>query len=139
MPVVTRELRFETAAEMDIVDVTPELAALVAECGLVSGTATVFCPGATGALTTVEHEPGLVADLREYFERTIPSGRSYEHNRRWGDGNGHSHVRATLLGPSLVVPFVDGRLTLGTWQQVIFVDFDVPARSRRLVVQLIGE
>jgi secondary thiamine-phosphate synthase enzyme len=123
---------------MHVSDITGPLRAALAETGLTDGTATLFVAGATGALTTVEYEPGLVTDLEDFFEAILPKDREYRHNLRWGDGNGHSHMRATLLGPSLVVPFVDRELTLGTWQQVIFVDFDVPARQRSLVVQFQG-
>jgi secondary thiamine-phosphate synthase enzyme len=106
---------------------------------LTSGTATVFCPSATSALTTIEYEGGALSDLRRLFDEIIPSNREYAHNERWHDGNGHSHVRAALLGPSLTIPFVDGQLTLGTWQQVIYVDFDNRPRQRKLVLQLMGE
>jgi len=123
---------------MHVADITDPLRAALAETGLTDGTATLFVPGATGALTTVEYEPGLVTDLEDFFEAILPKDHEYRHNLRWGDGNGHSHMRATLLGPSLVVPFVDRELTLGTWQQVIFVDFDVPARQRSLVAQFQG-
>jgi secondary thiamine-phosphate synthase enzyme len=100
---------------------------------------TAFVPGATGGLTTVEYEPGLLEDLQALWERLAPHGEVYNHDRAWGDGNGHSHLRASLLKPDLSVPFVDGAFTLGTWQQVIFVDFDVRARQRELVLQFMGE
>lgn len=139
MAVVTGEIRLQSGPEMQIHEITRQVQGCVADSGLAAGTATIFIPGATGALTTVEYEPGLVSDLHELFERIIPKDKVYQHNERWHDGNGHSHVRASLLGPSLVVPFSGGELILGTWQQIIFVDFDVPARSRRLVVQVMGE
>ena len=120
-------------------DVTGDVAEAVRNSGLNDGIVTVFVRGSTGAVSTVEYEPGLVVDLRDYFDRAIPPDIPYQHDRRWHDGNGHSHVRATLMGPSLTVPFVDGRLTLGTWQQIIFVDFDVRSRSRTLIVQVMGE
>lgn len=100
---------------------------------------TIFCPSSTSALTTIEFEGGALSDLRRLFDEIVPSNREYTHNERWHDGNGHSHVRAALLGPSLTVPFVDGQLTLGTWQQIIYLDFDNRPRQRKLVVQLIGE
>ena len=106
---------------------------------LSSGTLTVFCPSSTSGLTTVEYEPGAVADLKRMFEELVPSGREYAHNAAWDDGNGHSHMRASLLGPSLTVPFVEKKLTLGTWQQIVYVDFDIRPRQRELVVQIIGE
>jgi len=104
-----------------------------------SGTVTVFVPGSTAGVTTIEYESGLVADLKDLWERIVPRDIHYDHDRRWGDGNGHSHVRAAILGPSLVVPFADGRLTLGTWQQIIFLDFDNRPRSRQAVLQIMGE
>jgi len=139
MPVKTGSLTLSTRGEADVHDITDELARLVAESGLTSGTLTVFCPSSTSGVTTIEYEPGAVADLRRLFDEIVPPGRAYEHESAWHDGNGHSHVRAALLGPSLTVPFVAGRLTLGTWQQVIYVDFDVRARRRELVVQMVGE
>ena len=100
---------------------------------------TVFCPSSTSALTTIEYESGAISDLKRLFDEIVPQDRHYAHNARWGDGNGHSHVRAALLGPSLNVPFVSGNLTLGTWQQIIYLDFDNRSRRRELVVQIIGE
>jgi len=139
MPIKTGSLTLSTRGEADVHDITDELARLVVESGLTSGTLTIFCPSSTSGVTTIEYEPGAVADLRRLFDEIIPPGRPYAHEAAWHDGNGHSHVRAALLGPSLTVPFVAGRLTLGTWQQVIYVDFDVRARRRELVVQMIGE
>ena len=115
------------------------MARAVGQSGLKSGTVTLFCPGSTSGLTTIEFEPGVVADLQQVFDEAVPPNRYYRHNERWGDGNGHSHVRAALLGASLCVPFVDGRLTLGTWQQIVYVDFDVRPRHRDIVVQIMGE
>jgi secondary thiamine-phosphate synthase enzyme len=100
---------------------------------------TVFCPSSTSGLTTIEYESGALSDLRRLFDEIVDPKRDYAHNARWGDGNGHSHVRAALLGASLTVPFVDGELTLGTWQQIIYIDFDNRSRQRRLVVQMMGE
>ncbi|MFN2243232.1 MAG: secondary thiamine-phosphate synthase enzyme YjbQ, partial [Anaerolineae bacterium] len=99
----------------------------------------LFSPSSTSGLTTIEYESGAVQDLQQLFDRIVPPDLDYLHNLRWGDGNGHSHVRHALLGPSLTVPFVDGQMTLGTWQQIVFVDFDNRARSRTLVVQILGE
>jgi secondary thiamine-phosphate synthase enzyme len=104
-----------------------------------SGTVTVFCPGSTGGLTTIEYESGVMADLRQTLDEVTPPNRAYVHHRRWGDDNGSAHVRAALIGPSLTVPIVDGHLTLGTWQQIVFLDFDTTPRDRRLVVQIMGE
>src|SRR5690349_13346484 len=139
MAVVSKSINLNTGGNADIQDITDEVADLVSKSELVSGIATVFCPSATSALTTIEYEGGALSDLRRLFDEIIPSNRGYAHNERWHDGNGHSHVRAALLGPSLSIPFVDGQLTLGTWQQVIYVDFDNRPRQRKLVVQLIGE
>lgn len=139
MAVSTMSLSLSTRGNTDIQDITSSLADLVRQSDLRSGTATIFCPSSTSALTTIEYESGCVSDLRRLFDEIVDPRRDYAHNARWGDGNGHSHVRAALLGPSLTVPFVEKRLTLGTWQQVIYVDFDVRPRRRELVVQLIGE
>jgi secondary thiamine-phosphate synthase enzyme len=139
MAVMSMTLTLETAGNTDIQEITGQLAASIQESGLSNGAAVVFCPSSTSALTTIEYESGCVEDLKGYFERVIPSGAEYRHNLRWGDGNGFSHLRAAVLGPSLSIPFRDGRMTLGTWQQVILVDFDNRPRRRELVVQLIGE
>lgn len=139
MSVKTTSISLRTQGHADIHDVTNQIADAVSKSGLRSGTATVFCPSSTSALTTIEYESGALSDLRRLFDEIIPAGREYAHNERWQDGNGHSHVRAALLGPSITIPFVDRQLTLGTWQQVIYIDFDIRPRQRQLVVQLIGE
>lgn len=139
MAVETLGISFRTRGDGDTVDLTPELAAGVRESGIATGVATLFIGGSTAGLTTIEYEPGAVADLNDVFEGIAPRERDWRHHLRWGDQNGHSHVRAALLGPSLCVPFVDGELTLGTWQQVVLVDFDDRPRSREVVVQLMGE
>jgi len=137
--VVTRTIELKTKGNGHILDITRQVAQEVAGSGLKDGTATVFVTGSTGGVTTVEYERGLLSDLQKLFDRVAPSNIPYEHNLRWGDGNGHAHVRASLLGASLTVPFVDQRLTLGTWQQIVFIDFDNRPRSRELVLQLMGE
>jgi secondary thiamine-phosphate synthase enzyme len=137
--VITKELEIRTRGNCDVQDLTAAVAQTVRESGLAAGIATVFCPGSTGALTTIEYESGVVADLAQVLDEIVPPDRPYRHHLRWGDDNGHSHVRAALMGPSLTVPFVGGRLTLGTWQQIVFCDLDTQPRSRRLVVQIIGE
>jgi len=139
MTVITRYIELTTSGNAESKNITPELIEALEETGFTNGVVTVFVPGATGGVTTVEFEPGLVRDLEDLWERIAPSGKQYHHDDTWGDGNGYSHIRASLLGPSLTVPFCSGRLTLGTWQQVVFVDFDIRNRSRRLVVQFIGE
>lgn len=139
MSVVSISLELTTEGNADIHDITPAVVQAVQESGLTSGTVTVFCPSATSALTTLEYESGCVQDLRRLFDEILSPQREYAHNARWGDGNGHSHARAALLGPSLTVPFIERRLTLGTWQQIIYVDFDTRPRRRSLVVQVIGD
>lgn len=137
--VETLTLNLRTQGDADVIDITASVQEAVQSSGLIAGTATVFCPSATSAVTTIEYESGSVSDLQRLFDEVAAADRPYAHNQRWGDGNGHSHVRAALLGPSLTIPFVDGRLTLGTWQQIIYVDFDNRPRTRQLVVQIIGE
>ncbi|MBK8899900.1 MAG: YjbQ family protein [Anaerolineaceae bacterium] len=139
MTVQTSSIQLQSEGDADILDITPQVATAVQSSSLKNGTVTIFCPSATSALTTIEYESGCVSDLRRLFDEIIDPNRRYTHNARWHDGNGHSHVRAALLGPSLTVPFVNGRLTLGTWQQIIFVDFDNRSRQRELIVQMIGE
>jgi secondary thiamine-phosphate synthase enzyme len=139
MGVETITLSTRTNGNGDTIDLTADLAAAVRESGLASGVATLFVPGSTAGLTTIEYEPGAVQDLNEVFEGIAPRNRDWRHHLRWGDRNGHSHVRAALLGPSLSVPFIEGDLTLGTWQQVALVDFDDRPRRREIVVQLVGE
>jgi secondary thiamine-phosphate synthase enzyme len=139
MTIETKAIALSTRGNADMVDITTEVADAVRDTGLSAGTVTVFCPSATSALTTIEFESGCLSDLERLFDEITARDRHYAHNARWGDGNGHSHVRAALLGPSLTIPFVDGALTLGTWQQIIFVDFDNRARQRRLVAQVMGE
>jgi len=139
MKIITETLRMTTGGICDMKDITAEVSQFITDNEMTSGTATVFVPGATGGLTTIEYEGGLVEDFSELMERLAPCGVPYHHDRRWGDGNGFSHIRASLLGPSLTIPFVQGKLTLGTWQQIVFVDFDNRSRNRQLVVQLMGE
>ena len=139
MTVRTESISLNTRGNADIQDITDHIARHVTESGFKDGIVTVFCPSATSALTTIEYESGALSDLRRLFEEIVPQNREYAHNDRWQDGNGHSHVRAALLGPSLTIPFVNSQLTLGTWQQVIYVDFDVRPRQRQLVVQILGE
>jgi secondary thiamine-phosphate synthase enzyme len=139
MPVKSSSIQLSTRGDADIHDITEEVARQVDQSGLKDGTVTIFCPSSTSALTTIEFENGALTDLQRLFNEIVPPNREYAHNARWGDGNGHSHVRAALLGPSLTIPFVNGGLTLGTWQQIIYVDFDNRPRRRELVLQFIGE
>ena len=137
--IVTKRIELKTEGHADAHDLTERVARLVGESKLRSGTVILFCPSSTSALTTIEFEAGAVSDLKRLFDELAPPGRDYAHEQRWHDGNGHSHVRAALLGPSLVVPFVDGELTLGTWQQIVYLDFDNRPRRREIVVQIAGE
>ena len=137
--VVTKKISLQTKGQCDIIDITSQVAREVAGAGVHSGTATVFVNGSTAGLSTIEFESGLLSDLKRMWERLIPQDIQYDHDRAWGEGNGHSHIRASLLSASLVVPFNDKRLTLGTWQQIILVDFDNRPRSRQIIVQIMGE
>ena len=137
--VKTGSIQLNTKGNTDVLDITSQVAQVVRASEIKNGSVTIFCPSSTSALTTIEYESGCVTDLRRLFDEIIPHNREYAHNARWHDGNGHSHLRAALLGPSLTIPFVESNLTLGTWQQVIYVDFDVRSRQRELVLQIIGE
>jgi secondary thiamine-phosphate synthase enzyme len=138
--VKTEQIQVRTHGNCQVIDITQEVAAAVSRSGLEAGVVTVFNVGSTAGVTTTEYEPGLANhDLKAAFERIAPEDGRYEHEETWQDDNGHAHVRASLLGPSLSVPFVDGRLTLGTWQQIILVDFDTRPRTRTVVCQIMGE
>ena len=132
-------IQLKTAASEEIIDITSKVQEITSRSGIRNGLACVFVGGSTAAVTTVEHEPGLVADMHDAMERLYPRGIDYEHHQRWGDGNGHSHIRASFVGPSLTVPVIDGRLMLGTWQQIVFMEFDNKPRSREVFVQIVGE
>lgn len=138
MAVTTGSIKLSTQGNADILDITSQVAKVVTDSGLSDGIVTVFTPSSTSALTTIEYESGALSDLRRLFDEIVDPDRHYAHNARWGDGNGHSHVRAALQGASFTVPFVNGRLSLGTWQQIVFLDFDNRSRNRELVVQVIG-
>ncbi|MFH1825273.1 MAG: secondary thiamine-phosphate synthase enzyme YjbQ [Candidatus Firestonebacteria bacterium] len=139
MSVYTEKIKFKTKGNVDIMDVTNLVDRRVQDSEVTSGLVTVFVPGATGSVTTMEYEPGLVSDLKNFISKLVPEGENYAHNLSHSDANGHSHIRSTLLGPSLVVPFVNKKLQLGIWQQIIFIDFDNRVRERELIVQIIGE
>ena len=139
MPVHTTTLEFSTRGDADIIDITQQVQERVMDSPLADGLVTVFVPGSTGGVITLEFEPGLVRDLKEAFERWAPRDITYRHEQAWRDDNGHSHVRASMIGPSLSVPFTDRRLTLGTWQQIAFVDFDSRPRRRVLILQIMGD
>lgn len=139
MTVTNRSIQLNTRGNCDIIDITSEVAREVSNSGISSGTATIFIVGSTAGVTTIEFEPGLLADFKDMWERVIPRNIPYQHDRAWGDGNGHSHVRASLLNASLTVPFINKRLALGTWQQIVLLDFDNRPRSREIIIQVIGE
>jgi secondary thiamine-phosphate synthase enzyme len=133
------EIHLETQGEPGIIDVTQQVKEQVSKSKIQSGLVTIFCTGSTAALTTIEYEPGLLKDLPDAMERFAPRDAVYEHHLRWQDGNGHSHVRASIIGPSITIPIQKGELPLGTWQQIVFLELDIRPRSRLLVVQVIGE
>lgn len=139
MTIITDYIHINTKGFTNIIDITGETRSLLHKHKLKEGQVTVFVGGSTGGVTTIEYEPGLLQDLPEALERVAPMGKSYHHDRTWGDGNGYAHVRAAMVGPSLTVPFSGGRLLLGTWQQIVFLDFDNRSRSREIIVQLMGE
>lgn len=139
MDILTEMIAVDTQPGFGVVDITDRVERLVNASRLDFGSVALFVAGSTAALTTVEYEPGLVADLEALFERIAPEEEAYRHDERWHDGNGHSHVRASLLGPSLVIPFLNSRLTLGRWQQVVLIDFDVPGRHREIICQVVGK
>ncbi len=138
MVVVTKEVHLRTEGEVQIIDITDIVNRALDESEIENGIVTVFVPGSTAAVTTIEYEPGLLKDLPAALERLFPKDIQYEHEKRWHDGNGHSHVRAAFLGPSLTIPFRNKRMMLGTWQQLVFVELDNKPRSRRIILQIIG-
>jgi secondary thiamine-phosphate synthase enzyme len=139
MSVHTGYLEYETKGDSHIIDVTDDVIGVVTGYGIENGIVAVFATGSTVAVTTLEYEPGLIHDLQHALERIAPRDIEYKHNERWHDGNGHSHVRASLLGQSESFPLIDGNLLLGAWQQIIFIDLDNRPRSRKLVVQVVGD
>jgi secondary thiamine-phosphate synthase enzyme len=139
MTVETKEITLQSRGNCDIIDITSQVAKNVEKSGINNGTVTLFIVGSTAGITTIEYEPNLLSDFKDMWDRMIPQNIPYQHNKTWGDGNGHSHVRASTLGASLTVPFVNKRLTLGTWQQIVFVDFDNRPRSRKITIQILGE
>ncbi len=136
MPVHNNEILVETTGRTDIIDITPHVSNEVVQSEVQNGAVTLFVPGSTGALSTIEFESGVINDLKKSIDNIAPEDIYYEHNERWGDGNGYSHVRAALLGPSLHIPIIAGKMTLGTWQQIVLLDFDNRPRNRRIIVQI---
>lgn len=139
MTVKSSSFRLKTRGDCEVLDITGKVSEVVKKSKVESGVVTVFVPGATAGVTTIEYEPGLTEDMDELFERIAPQAREYHHNKRWHDGNGHSHVRASLLGPSITIPFTDSKLNLGIWQQVVLIDFDNRPRDREVLCQVMGE
>ena len=139
MKIVTEKYSINTKGNCDIINITDEVSRLITKCKLVSGNATVFVTGSTASISTIEYEPGLQKDMPQMLEKLIPSGQKYHHNDTWGDNNGHAHLRSTLFGCSQTIPFLKGELLLGTWQQIILMDFDDRPRTRKVIVQLVGE
>ena len=137
--VCTSEISFDTSGPGDIVDITSQMHQAIAKSGISNGTITAFAPGATTGITTIEYEPGLLQDVPQLMERLVPSDRTYQHDETWHDGNGFSHLRSALIGPDVTVPFVNRELLLGTWQQVVLLDFDNRPRSRRVIFQIMGD
>jgi secondary thiamine-phosphate synthase enzyme len=139
MVVETFDFSLKTSGDSDLIDITGEVTKVLRDSGVSSGIATIFVPGSTAGVTTIEYEDGAVKDFQAAIERIAPKGIHYHHDARWGDGNGYSHIRASLLGPSLTVPFSSSKLLLGTWQQIVLIDFDNRPRTRRVVIQVLGE
>lgn len=137
--IFTETISFNTKGFSDIIDITPQVLSISERSCIEEGLITVFCPGSTGSVTTIEYETGVLRDLQKAIERIIPSNIPYEHDKRWGDGNGFSHIRAALMKPSLTIPIVKRRPALGTWQQIVFIDFDNRRRDRNILVQVIGD
>ena len=138
MSVKSHSIQLSTKGNADVIDITPDVSDALTNIGIKDGIVTVSVIGSTGALTTCEFEPGLVADIKDVFDKLIPPG-NYHHDQAWGDGNGHSHLRSSLIGPSVTLPFNNKTLCLGTWQQIIFIDFDNRSRQREIVLQFMGE
>jgi secondary thiamine-phosphate synthase enzyme len=139
MVVITKTFRINSGGEDDMIDITQQVATLILEDHIRNGIVTIFVPGSTAAVTTIEYEPGLKHDFPKMLTRIAPKDIEYEHDNTWHDGNGHSHVRASIVGPSLTIPFSNGSLLLGTWQQIVLIEMDTRPRSRSLVAQIMGE
>ena len=137
--IITKKIKLSTKGDTDIINITAETSSAVLNSGLDNGSVTIFVPGSTGSITTVEYEPGLISDLKVFLEKIAPKADTYQHNIKMKDGNGHSHVRASLLGPGITVPFSDNKILLGKWQQIVFIDFDNRPRDREIIIQIIGE
>jgi len=139
MSVYTAEINIKTDGEVDIVDITKDIQTQVNKSNIKNGIVCVFVPGSTGTITTIEYEPGLMKDLPKALQRIAPKGEYYNHHETWHDDNGHSHVRASIMGPGISIPIINGRIIHGTWQQIVFVELDTSPRNRNLIVQIVGE
>jgi len=139
MTISTRSIKIHSKEENDMIDLTEQISDFVKNSGISNGVVTVFVSGSTGSVTTIEYEPGLIKDFPEMLDRIAPRNLDYGHEQMWHDGNGHSHVKASLMGPSLTIPFIEGELCLGTWQQIVFLELDTRSRTRNLISQIIGE
>jgi secondary thiamine-phosphate synthase enzyme len=139
LPVSTKIIKIQSKGENDMVNLTEKISNLVIKSSIINGIVTIFVSGSTGSVTTIEFEPGLIQDFPEMLKRIAPKNLDYGHEKMWHDGNGHSHVKASLLGPSLTIPFIDSQLCLGTWQQIVFLELDTRSRNRDLIIQIIGE
>ncbi len=133
------EINIKTRGEVDIIDITNQVQSIVNKSKIKNGIACIFVPGSTGTITTIEFEPGLMKDLPRALQKIAPKGEHYDHHETWHDDNGHSHVRASLMGPGITIPLIDGRIIHGTWQQIVFVEFDTSPRNRNLIVQIVGD
>ena len=139
MPVITKSIKVKTKGQDDMINITDQASECILDSKLSNGTVTLFVSGSTASLTTIEYEPGLISDFPKMLERVAPQDIEYGHEKMWHDGNGHSHVRASLVGPSLTIPFSNGELMLGTWQQIVLLELDTRSRERNLVLQIVGE
>lgn len=139
MTVISKNIQLSTHGLCDMIDITSEVAQAIVESKLEHGTATIFIPGSTAGITTIEYEEGVLNDFKDMWDRIVPNNITYQHDRKWGDGNGNSHVKASILGASFVVPFIHKKPTLGTWQQIVIVDFDNRPRTREIIIQIMGE
>jgi secondary thiamine-phosphate synthase enzyme len=136
--VISKTIQLSSKGQDDVIDITKQVSNVVKDSNIENGTVTIFVAGSTAAITTIEYEPGLIKDFPEMLSRIIPKNIEYEHDNTWHDGNGHSHVRASLVGPSLTVPIINGKLTLGTWQQIVLLEMDTRPRNRNLILQIMS-
>jgi secondary thiamine-phosphate synthase enzyme len=139
MQIKLNHIFLTTHGNTDIIDITQRVIDCLHSSNFVNGLVTIFCPSSTSGVTTIEYEPGVIQDLQKIFDTIVPSDYDYQHDEAWHDGNGHSHIRSALLKTSLTIPFVEGRMTLGTWQQIVYIDFDTKPRKREIIIQILGE